>query len=225
MTAAPLPEEVGFAPGFKLVTGFTIAAPPVPAVLVIVVLFVDACTIVKNWPSVGLGGKLTVKGLTLVTFFKSKIDVVLVVVTEPLLTGVADNTAWLHKGNFVIIVPVLILICSTPLVSNESVLAVAAEKPVFVLPVNCIDGVAALPAGCVKVPVIVSPALSTLSEALPVTLPIKAAVIVPAEKLPEASRLTIVLAVLALVAALAATVAVATLAAVWPPTVLTTVAL
>jgi len=50
------------------------------------------------------------------------------------------------------------------------------------------------------------------------------ALIAPAEKPPDAVRLTMVLAVLALVAALASTVAVATFAAVWPPTELTTVA-
>jgi hypothetical protein len=49
-------------------------------------------------------------------------------------------------------------------------------------------------------------------------------VIVPAEKLPEESRFTIVLAVLLFVALFAAVVAVATLAAVWPPTLLTAVA-
>src|SRR4029434_977283 len=48
--------------------------------------------------------------------------------------------------------------------------------------------------------------------------------IAPAEKLPDASRFTIALAVFALVAALASTVAAATLAAVCPPTKLTTVA-
>ena len=48
---------------------------------------------------------------------------------------------------------------------------------------------------------------------------------VPAEKLPDASRFTIVLTVLRFVAALASTVAAATLAAVCPPTELTTVAL
>src|SRR5579863_496229 len=67
----------------------------------------------------------------------------------------------------------------------------------------------------------VSPALSTLFDALPV----KFAVIVVALKLPDASRLTIALFVSALVAALASTVPAATLAAVWPPTKLTTVAL
>jgi len=69
-------------------------------------------------------------------------------------------------------------------------------------------------------PVIVSPALSTFCEAAP----IKLAVIVPAVKLPEASRCTIVFGVLVLVAALAAVVADETLAAVCPPTVDTTVA-
>src|ERR1044071_8708149 len=92
---------------------------------------------------------------------------------------------------------------STPFVSNDRVFAVAAEKPVLVLPVNLIDGAAALPAGIINVPVIVSPALSTFNEALPVTLPVRFAVIVPAEKLPDASRLTIAFAVLAFVAVVA----------------------
>src|SRR5471030_1180433 len=56
-----------------------------------------------------------------------------------------------------------------------------------------------------------------------VALPARLPVMVPAEKLPEASRLTISLAVLALAAALAATAPPATLAADWPPTVATTV--
>lgn len=66
----------------------------------------------------------------------------------------------------------------------------------------------------------VSPALSTFNDAAPV----KEAVIVLAEKLPEPSRRTMVPPVLRLVAAFAAVVAEATLAADWPPTVLTTVA-
>jgi len=66
--------------------------------------------------------------------------------------------------------------------------------------------------------------LKLVAELAVVALPLSAAVIVPAEKLPEASRLTMVFAVLALVAALAAVVADATLAAVCPPTVATTVA-
>jgi len=91
---------------------------------------------------------------------------------------------------------------STPLVSKDKVLAVAAEKPVLVLPVNLIDGAAALPAGTINVPVIVSPALSTFNDALP----IKLAVIAPAEKLPDTSRATIVLAVLVLVASVASVI-------------------
>lgn len=55
-------------------------------------------------------------------------------------------------------------------------------------------------------------------------LPLRSAVIVPAEKLPEASRLTMVLAVLLFVAALAAPAPLATLAALAPPILLTTVA-
>ena len=48
-------------------------------------------------------------------------------------------------------------------------------------------------------PVIVSPALSTLSEAAPMRL----AITVPAEKLPDASRATIAFATLVLVAVVA----------------------
>ncbi len=57
-----------------------------------------------------------------------------------------------------------------------------------------------------------------------VALPFKLAVITPALKLPEASRLTIVLGVLLFVALFAAVAPVATLAADKPPTVFTTVA-
>ena len=85
-----------------------------------------------------------------------------------------------------------------------------ANNPDVVLPVNTNDGAAAVPAGSCNAPVIVSPAFSTLFDAEPVKL----ATIVPALKLPDASRLTIVLAVLALVAAFASTVAAATLLAV-----------
>ena len=93
----------------------------------------------------------------------------------------------------------LIDILSTPLVSNDNVFAVAADKPVFVLPVNCNDGAAAVPAGNVNVPVNVPPVRGRSNDACPVRL----AVMVPAEKLPDASRATIALAVLALVAVVA----------------------
>jgi|SRR5579872_2884447 len=93
----------------------------------------------------------------------------------------------------------LTFICSTPLTSNDNTFAVAAESPVLVLPVNCNDGTAAVPAGNVNAPVIVSPDLSTFNDAAPVKL----AVIVPAEKLPDASRATIAFAVFALVAVVA----------------------
>ena len=94
-------------------------------------------------------------------------------------------------------------ICSTPLISNDNTFAVAAEIPEVVLPVNLRDGAAAVPAGNCNAPVMVSPALSTFNDALPVTLPVRFAVIVPAEKLPDESRATIALAVLALVAVVA----------------------
>ena len=62
-------------------------------------------------------------------------------------------------------------------------------------------------------------------EPLPLKEPFKlAAVMVEAEKLPEASRCTIVLAVFVLVAPLAARAPLATFAAVCPPTLATTVA-
>ena len=64
----------------------------------------------------------------------------------------------------------------------------------------------------------------TLPTTLPLTLPARLAVMVPAEKSPEASRLTRVAAVLALVAALAAAAPAATLAALRLPTVATVVA-
>ena len=74
-----------------------------------------------------------------------------------------------------------------------------ADNPDVVLPVNTNDGKAFVPAGNCNVPVMVSPALRTLSAAAP----IKLAIIVPAEKLPDASRATIALAVLRLVAVVA----------------------
>ena len=55
----------------------------------------------------------------------------------------------------------------------------------------------------------------------PVTLPVNAAVMIPAAKLPLASLLTIVLTVFASVAVLAKIVAVLIAAAVEPPTVAT----
>jgi hypothetical protein len=68
----------------------------------------------------------------------------------------------------------------------------------------------------------VSPSLRELNALLVVTKAL--AVTVPAEKSPDASLLTIVEAVLALVAALARLAPEATFAAVTPPTVETTVA-
>ena len=88
-----------------------------------------------------------------------------------------------------------IAIRSNALVLNDNSPALA-DNPEVVLPVNTNDGNAVVPAGNCNVPVMVSPALSTLLDALPVKL----AVIVPAAKLPEASRATIVLGVFVLVA-------------------------
>ena len=56
------------------------------------------------------------------------------------------------------------------------------------------------------------------------TLPVRFAVTVPAEKFPDTSRLTMVLAVLLFVAAFAASSAECTFAAVEPPTELTVAA-
>src|SRR5579863_7563997 len=119
-----------------------------------------------------------------------------------------------------IVPPEDIFNCSAPLVLKDK-LPLLAESPLVVLPVNISDGNAVVPAGSCNAPVIVSPALSTLFDALPVKL----AIIVLAEKLPDASRATIVLGVSRLVAAFAKTVAAATFVAVCPPTVLTTDAL
>src|SRR3990172_9634770 len=104
-----------------------------------------------------------------------------------------------------------IFIRSNALVLNDKSPALV-DSPVVVLPVNTSEGNAVVPAGSCNAPVIVSPALSTLLEALPVRF----AITVPAEKFPDASRLTIAFDVLRLVAALASTVAAATLAAVLP---------
>src|SRR6266508_280339 len=70
---------------------------------------------------------------------------------------------------------------------------------------------------------VIEAALPAMLPVILVPLPFSAAVIVPAVKLPEPSRLTMALAVLASVAPLAAVVPLATLAAVWPPTEETTV--
>src|SRR5437868_1707553 len=94
----------------------------------------------------------------------------------------------------VVILVGLIFICSIPLAANESVFAAAADRPVLVLPVNLSVGLAAEPAGNVSAPVIVSPVFKRLRDALPVSVPVRlpviVAVIVPAAKLPETSRVT-----------------------------------
>ncbi len=94
--------------------------------------------------------------------------------------------------------PADIFIRSNPVVLNDK-LPAFVDKPVVVLPVNANDGNAVVPAGNCNAPVIVSPDLRTFNEAAPVKL----ALIVPAEKLPEPSRATIALAVFALVAVVA----------------------
>jgi hypothetical protein len=122
-----------------------------------------------------------------------------------------------------------------------------AAEPVPVLVRNCLD-VVELPASLESVPPVpaikISPtvvrgesaskaalavvdpvpplAIATVPEmlfAVPFTLPVRFAVMVPAEKLPDASRLTIVEAVLALVAAVVASTEIPIFADVLPPTV------
>ena len=94
-------------------------------------------------------------------------------------------------------------IACEPFVLIDKVLADGAERPVVVLPVKLRLGAAAVPAANCRLPVMVSPVVSTFNEALPVTVPVRFAVIVPAEKLPDASRATIVLAVFVFVAVVA----------------------
>lgn len=87
----------------------------------------------------------------------------------------------------------------TPLATALSTLVLPIAKPVLVPPVNRSEGDTPEPAGIVTVPDSVPPVKGRLSEANPVKL----AVIVPAEKLPEASLATIALAVFALFAVVA----------------------
>lgn len=91
----------------------------------------------------------------------------------------------------------------TPLLITCTVFAAPMAKPVVTPPVNARLGVVASPAANIKGPVSVSPVLSTFSDAAPVKVPMNEAVMVPAEKLPEASRVTIALALLTLAAVVA----------------------
>lgn len=97
-----------------------------------------------------------------------------------------------------IVPPEDIFMRSSALVLNDKSPALV-ESPVVVLPVNTNDGAAVVPAGNCNVPVIVSPALSTLSDAAPRRF----AITILAEKLPDASRATIVLGVFKPVAVVA----------------------
>jgi hypothetical protein len=87
--------------------------------------------------------------------------------------------------------------CSTPAVLKDKD-PVFADSPVVVLPVNTSDGAVVVPAGSCNVPVKVPPVSGRSNDACPVTLPIKFALIVPAEKLPELSRTTMSFATLEL---------------------------
>ena len=91
---------------------------------------------------------------------------------------------------------------STPFVISDNAPDVA-ESPAFVEFVKLIAGVVVLPDINVKAPVIVPPLSGKFPLALPVTLPIRFAVIVPAEKLPVLSRATIADTVLRFVAVVA----------------------
>ena len=99
----------------------------------------------------------------------------------------------------------------------------AALPRITPLRLNVVDPVPPLATATVPVTLLAVPV--TLPVTLPVTFPVKLAVIVPALKLPEASRATKAEAVLAFVAALAKVAPAATLLAVTPPTLATTLAL
>ena len=90
--------------------------------------------------------------------------------------------------------PYAVLNCNAPPTEEES--------PTFVAPI-CKDGTAADPIGNNKLPVNVPPVNAKFNEACPVTDPIKFAVTVPAEKLPDPSLETMAFAVFALVAVVA----------------------
>lgn len=112
-----------------------------------------------------------------------------------------------------------LLLCKTPAVENVGNVNPVAEKaarvtpltitsttfvppilnPVFVPPLNSSEGAVVVPAGTVRLPLSVPPVRGKFKEAKPVKL----AVIVPAEKLPETSRDTIALALFAFVAVVA----------------------
>jgi len=147
--------------------------------------------------------------LELEIFANLSLVIVAAVISASTINELVNNPAALLCTTPAVVNPSIVrpdelrFICSAPLISNDNTFAVAAEIPEVVLPVNLRDGAAAVPAGNCNAPVMVSPALSTFNDAAPVTFPVKFAVIVPAEKLPDASRATIALAVLALVAVVA----------------------
>src|ERR1019366_8854810 len=115
-----------------------------------------------------------------------------------------------------ITVPVKVLVPVKRLVPLSS--ATLVERSWFgMVPVNCDEG--SVPARLVALVAVVAVVALVALVAFPARLP----VMVPALKLPEASRLTIALTVLALAAALAATAPLATLAAGCPPTLATNV--
>jgi hypothetical protein len=111
-----------------------------------------------------------------------KIDVLSRAVTVPFALNIGDmSIAWSQIGSVFIIFVSLMLICSIPFAAKESVFAVAADRPVFVLPVNFMDGFVAVP--CVNVtPVAKSAVPATfIVPAFIVVAPIELAPVMPKE--------------------------------------------
>ena len=124
------------------------------------------------------------------------------------------------------------LLRSAPAMLPSRILALStAPVPISVAPCAPVTSPASGPEKLTAVVALVALAAVVAVAALPnrlpvtspVTLPARFAVIVPAVKLPEPSRITIRFETLVLVALLAALAPVAMLPAVWPPTKLTTV--
>ena len=182
------------------------------AVVAVVALPINAAVIVPA-TKLPLASRTTISLATLELEILASLSLVIVVLVISLSTINDDDklpeallcTTPAEVNPSIITVPVeLIAMRSTPTVSKESLSATEAKIPVPVLlPVNSIDGADGEPAGSVSIPVRVPPAKGRSRDALPVTLPMRAAVMVPAEKLPLVSRRTIVLGVFVFVAVVA----------------------
>ena len=96
-----------------------------------------------------------------------------------------------------------IFILSTPFVIKDNVFADVDVNPVVLPLLKVSDGAVNELEGKVKAPVIMPPVNSKFPLAFPVTLPVRFAVIFPAEKSPNESLATIALAVFRLVAVVA----------------------